>query len=597
MKQKKRNIYQHNNLPKWNLNDLYKSTNCKELKKDLLNLDKDCKLFEKKYFQKIEKLKAKELFKAILKIEKIDTKMDKILSYAHLLVAENGNNEKNKIFFQQMQEKITSYASSIIFFGLELNSISERNLKKLLKSNELKKYKNWIINKRSFKPHQLDLKIEKLLQDKNITSYNSWVRLFDDTIASLKFSYKNKKLTSSEIFNLLTDKKETTRKVAAKSVGNTLGKNIKLFSTITNTLAKDKSINDKWRKLSNPVSSRNLANVVQDEVVDSLANSVIEFYPKISHRYYSLKAEWFGKKYLNYWDRNAPLPFQSNKNYSWEKAKKIVNDAYSNFDKKIGIISEKFFDESWIHAKVVKGKSPGAFSASTVPSAHPYILLNYQNKLRDVSTLAHELGHGIHQYLAAKKQGHFNSSTPLTLAETASVFGEMLTFKSILKDEKNPNEKKALLSNKVEDMLNTVIRQIAFFEFEKQIHEKRKNSELTIEQICSIWLETQKESLGPSIALNDEYKYYWSYIPHFIHSPFYVYAYAFGDCLVNSLYAVYQDGLEDFEKKYIHLLEAGGSLRYKELLKPFSLNPSNPDFWKKGLNVIESFIDELNELK
>ena len=596
MKQKKRNIYQHNNLPKWNLNDLYKSKNCKELKKDLLNLDKDCKLFEKKYFQKIEKLKAKELFKAILKIEKIDTKMDKILSYAHLLVAENGNNEKNKIFFQQMQEKITSYASSIIFFGLELNSISERNLKKLLKSNELKKYKNWIINKRSFKPHQLDLKIEKLLQDKNITSYNSWVRLFDDTIASLKFSYKNKKLTSSEIFNLLTDKKETTRKVAAKSVGNTLGKNIKLFSTITNTLAKDKSINDKWRKLSNPVSSRNLANVVQDEVVDSLANSVIEFYPKISHRYYSLKAEWFGKKYLNYWDRNAPLPFQSLKRYSWLEAKEIVLNAYSDFDQEIGKIAKKFFDNSWIHAPVSEGKSPGAFAASTVAEVHPFILVNYLGKARDVSTLAHELGHGVHQFLAGKKQSHFNASTPLTLAETASVFGEMLTFKNILNNTKSKKEKKALLANKVEDMLNTVVRQIAFYEFEKKIHETRKNTELSVDQICAIWLETQKKSLGPSIKFHSEYRYFWSYIPHFIHSPFYVYAYAFGDCLVNSLYRIYENGFKNFEKKYFILLQSGGSKKYNELLKPFDLDPTKKNFWTKGLTLIEDLIDDLEKL-
>ena len=596
MKQKKRNIYQHNNLPKWNLNDLYKSKNCKELKKDLLNLDKDCKLFEKKYFQKIEKLKAKELFKAILKIEKIDTKMDKILSYAHLLVAENGNNEKNKIFFQQMQEKITSYASSIIFFGLELNSISERNLKKLLKSNELKKYKNWIINKRSFKPHQLDLKIEKLLQDKNITSYNSWVRLFDDTIASLKFSYKNKKLTSSEIFNLLTDKKETTRKVAAKSVGNTLGKNIKLFSTITNTLAKDKSINDKWRKLSNPVSSRNLANVVQDEVVDSLANSVIEFYPKISHRYYSLKAEWFGKKYLNYWDRNAPLPFQSLKRYSWLEAKEIVLNAYSDFDQEIGKIAKKFFDNSWIHAPVSEGKSPGAFAASTVAEVHPFILVNYLGKARDVSTLAHELGHGIHQCLAAE-QGEILSSTPLTLAETASVFGEMLTFNKLLSKCKGKKERKHLLASKVEDMINTVIRQISFYDFECRLHKARDKGELTPDEINNIWLSVSHESLGDCFSFFEGYETFWSYVPHFIHSPFYVYAYAFGDGLVNALYSRFEAKLPGFEEKYLAMLSSGGSKHHSELLKPFGLDASDPTFWSGGLDVISTLIDKLEALE
>ena len=361
-------------------------------------------------------------------------------------------------------------------------------------------------------------------------------------------------------------------------------------------MAKDKSINDDWRKLPNPVRARNLSNVVEDEVVEALARTVTSSYSKLSHRYYALKAKWFRSKTLMYWDRNAPLPFQSKKIYSWNKAKKIVIDAYFEFNPTIGSIVQRFFDKSWIHAPVHRGKSPGAFSASTVPSAHPYILVNFQGKTRDVATLAHELGHGVHQYLAAKKQGHFNSATPLTVAETASVFGEMLTFKSILNNEKNLKEKKALLANKVEDMLNTVIRQIAFFEFEKQIHTKRKQSELTVEQICNIWMEVQKQSLGPSIEFEEEYKYYWTYIPHFIHSPFYVYAYAFGDCLVNSLYGVYEEGLINFDTKYINLLESGGSQRYRELLKPFNLNPSKSSFWIKGISVIENFIEELEEL-
>ena len=403
-------------------------------------------------------------------------------------------------------------------------------------------------------------------------------------------------MTSAEILNYLSDNKSNVRRSAAKSLGKILGQNIKIFSTITNTLAKDKSINDDWRKLPNPVSARNLSNVVEDEVVEALAKTVKSSYKKLSHRYYALKANWFGKKYLKYWDRNAPLPFQSKKTYNWENAREIVTDAYCNFNPSIGNIVQKFFKESWIHAPVQKGKSPGAFSASTVSSVHPYILVNFQGKSRDVATLAHELGHGVHQFLAGKKLRHFNSSTPLTVAETASVFGEMLTFKSILNNEKNLKEKKALLANKVEDMLNTVVRQIAFFEFEKKIHSQRKISELSVDQICNIWMDIQRESLGPSIDFDDEYKYYWTYIPHFIHSPFYVYAYAFGDCLVNSLYGVYEEGLKDFDKKYITLLESGGSQRYRELLKPFNLDPSKSDFWKKGLSVIENLIDDLEKL-
>ena len=395
---------------------------------------------------------------------------------------------------------------------------------------------------------------------------------------------------------MLSDRNEKTRKVAAKSVGKVLGKNIKLFSTITNTLAKDKSINDEWRKLPSPVTSRNLSNVVEDNVVDSLVSSVVESYPRLSHRYYALKAKWFKKKHLMYWDRNAPLPFQNTKTYSWSEARNTVIEAYSAFDKEIGKIVKKFFDENWIHAPVLEGKSPGAFAASTVASVHPFILVNFQGKTRDVATLAHELGHGVHQYLAGKNQSHFNASTPLTLAETASVFGEMLTFKLILNASTSKKERKALLANKVEDMLNTVIRQIAFFQFEKEVHTLRKNSELSTNEICEIWMKVQKNSLGPSIKYEDEYKYFWSYIPHFIHSPFYVYAYAFGDCLVNSLFNTYEQGLENFENKYIDLLKSGGSKKYDELFQPFNLDLSKKSFWKKGLSMIEKLIDELETL-
>jgi len=591
-----KNINNLGKLPVWNLTDLYDSIKGKKISSDLNFIEKATKKFEKKYGGKIKQLNSEKLFKVILELEKINEKIDRIISYAHLLYAENVEDEERKIFFQQMQEKITKYSSSLIFFTLELNNIENKNLQKLLKNKKLKIFETWIANARTFKPHQLDKKLEKLLQDKSITSTNAWIRLFDETIASLRFPFEKQKLSSTEILNLLSDNDPLKRKKAAKSIGNVLGKHVKIFATITNTLAKDKSINDEWRKYPNPIRSRNLSNVVEDEVVEALSNAVTSSYSNLSHRYYTIKAKWFGVKSLKYWDRNAPLPFQSNKKFTWNKARTLVYNAYSDFNPHIGKIVKKFFDESWIHAPVIKGKLPGAFSASTVPSVHPYILINYQGKIRDVSTLAHELGHGIHQYLAGKKQGHFNASTPLTLAETASVFGEMLTFKSILINENDPKEKKALLANKVEDMLNTVVRQIAFFEFEKKIHEKRKNSELSVKEICSIWVETQKESLGPSINFEDEYKYYWTYIPHFIHSPFYVYAYAFGDCLVNSLYAVYQDGLEKFDEKYIQLLEAGGSMRYRELLKPFNLDPSHPDFWQKGISVIESFIDQLNEI-
>ena len=584
------------NIPRWNLKDFYENPESKKIIRDLENIKKSSLNFEKKYEGKIKNLNSKKLYKAIAEFEEINKKMSKIISYAHLLFVENLNNEKNKIFFQKIQEKITNYSSSIVFFNLELNLISNYNLTKLFKNKKLLKYKNWLLILRSYRPYQLDKDLEKLMRDKNITSSLSWSRLFDETIASLKFPFRGKELSATQIFNYMTDKDPKKRKQTAKSIGLTLERNINIFTIISNTLAKDKNINDRWRKFPNSISNRNLSNVVEDEVVENLSFTVQSYYPKLSHRYYNLKAKWFKKKKLMYWDRNAPLPFQINRSYSWNQARDIVIEAYGSFNSEIEKIVRLFFDKSWIDAEVRQGKQSGAFSASTVPDLHPFILLNYQGKIRDISTLAHELGHGVHQFLAAE-QGYFNSSTPLTLAETASVFGEMLTFKHMLLKEKNLINRKALLANKVEDMLNTVVRQIAFFEFEKQLHNKRKEVELSTEEICKIWIKVQSESLGPYINFEKEYKYYWAYIPHFIHSPFYVYAYAFGDCLVNTLYSVYEKNPNGFDDKYINLLRSGGSKKYRELLKPFNLNPSNKDFWKKGLNIISNLIDELEEIE
>ena len=583
-------------LPVWNLKEFYISPESDLINKDLDEIRLRAKKFEKKYERKVKTLSSNNLFNAISELEEIDMKISKIMSYAYLLYASNIENENNKVFFQKIQEKVTNLYSPLIFFSLELNLIKNKNLKKHFKYKKLLKYKNWIKLSLLYKPHQLNKDLEKIISEKNITSSLAWSRLFDETIASLRFSFKNKQLTSTEIFNFLSDKDSKKRKEAALSIGRTLKQNIHIFTTISNVLAKDKSINDKWRKFSNPVSSRNLSNVVEDKVIDNLSSSVQVYYPKLSHRYYALKAKWFSKKKLMYWDRNAPLPFQINKIYSWEDAKSIVINSYESFSGQMGEIAKLFFDKNWIDAALRKGKQNGAFSASTVPSMHPFILLNYQGKLRDVSTLAHELGHGIHQYLASE-QGHFNSSTPLTLAETASVFGEMLTFKYLLSNEKNIKNQKVLLANKIEDMLNTVVRQIAFFEFERQVHIERKKKELTKDEICNIWMDVQSQSLGPSIVLQEEYRYYWSYIPHFIHSPFYVYAYAFGDCLVNSLYSLYQESPNGFKEKYITLLKSGGSKKYNDLLKPFNFNPRDKKFWKKGLDVINKLINELENLE
>ena len=391
--------------------------------------------------------------------------------------------------------------------------------------------------------------------------------------------------TTSAVFTTLSDRLAATFK-----------NNLRTVALITNPLAKDKEISDRWRGFKDIADSRHLANRVEREVVDALVEAVRAAYPRLSHRYYQLKARWMGGETMPYWDRNAPLPGAVTRQVSWSEAKATVLDAYGRFSPKMADIARRFFDERWIDAPVRPGKSPGAFAHPTVPSAHPYVLLNYLGRTRDVMTLAHELGHGVHQVLAGPN-GALMAPTPLTLAETASVFGEMLTFKALLAGASSPAEKHAMLASKVEDMLNTVVRQIAFYTFERKVHTERREGELTADRLCEIWMDVQSESLGPSIRLGPGYETFWTYIPHFVHSPFYVYAYAFGDCLVNSLYAVYENAAEGFQDKYFALLRAGGTRHHKELLAPFGLDAGDPGFWTLGLGVVERMIGELEAME
>jgi oligoendopeptidase F len=583
------------NLPKWDLSDFYSSHDAPEVEKDFSKLEKLCDAFTKNYNGKIAKLSGDELARAISEYEVISELSGKLGSYASLLFAGDMSAPENAQFFQNVQEKLTVLSSKILFFTLSINNISDKEMAVKLKSTKLSKYSPWLRDLRSFKPYQLADDLEKILLEKNVAGRAAWTRLFDETITDLRFPYDKEILTEPQILDKLSSKDAATRKKAALVIGEVFGKNAKLFTLITNTLAKDKEIEDNWRGFKKPISSRNLSNYIEDEVVDALLSSVRKGYPDLSHRYYKLKAGWFGKKQLDYWDRNAPLPSDTDRKYSWTESKELVLTSYGNFSPELAKIGKQFFDNAWIDVPVRVGKASGAFAHPTVPSVHPYLLLNFQGKSRDVMTLAHELGHGVHQVLSAK-QGALLCDTPLTLAETASVFGEQLTFREMVKREKDKKCRKILIASKVEDMLNTVVRQIAFLEFERQVHDARRKSELTSEQICDIWMGVQSESLGPAIKLHGNYKYFWTYIPHFIHSPFYVYAYAFGDCLVNSLYSVYEQGkVKNFDKKYLAMLEAGGTLRHKELLVPFGLDASKPTFWKQGLDIISKMIDELED--
>jgi oligoendopeptidase F len=584
------------NLPKWDLSSLYKSLDDAAIQKDLNDASQRVQRFQSVFEKKVTTLDGETLLGAITEYEAIEELLGRLSSYAYLVYAENISDATSSQFYQNISEKITDISSCILFFELELNQIDDSTLEALYSSSsDLRKYHSWLRDIRLMRPYQLSEGLEKLLHEKATTSQRSWHRLFEETMADLRFPFEKESLTCAEILNHLSSKNPEKREKAAKSIGETFKENAKIFAMITNTLAKDKAIDDKWRSFPKPISSRNVANCIEDHVTEALINTVKENYSATAHRYYKLKAKWFDVDALDYWDRNAPIPGDDGAVISWEQATETVLSAYEAFSPEMAKMGKRFFTENWIDAQVRDGKDSGAFSHPTVPSAHPYILMNFQGKTRDVMTLAHELGHGVHQMLSAE-QGYFMSDTPLTLAETASVFGEQLTFRSLLNNEKDSKKKKALLAGKVEDMLNTVVRQVAFCEFERQVHDERKKGEVPLQRICDIWMQIQKESLGDGVRFDGEYQYYWMYIPHFIHTPFYVYAYAFGDCLVNSLYQSYLDQPVGFEARYIEMLRAGGTLHHRELLAPFGLDASKSDFWQGGLNMLIGFIDELEKL-
>jgi oligoendopeptidase F len=585
-------------LPSWDLSDLYAGPEDAALAGDLKRAEADAVAFQEKFSGKLAALSGDALAAAIAEYERIEEILGRIMSYAQLRFSGDAKDPENGRFYGTMQEKVTAISSHLVFFTLELNRVEEGALEAKLKgSAALSRYRPFLRDLRVWLPHQLSDDMEKLLHEKDVSGRAAWNRLFDETMATMTVPVSGpqgvEELSVSAALNKLSDPERAVREAAAKGVSRAFGERIRLFTLITNTLVKDKEVMDRWRRHARPGSSRNRANMVEDEVVDALVSAVRAAYPRLSHRYYAMKAKWLGLETLQHWDRNAPLPRDEDASIPWPAAVARVRAAYAVFSPELERVAAPFFEKPWIDAALRPGKASGAFAHPTVPSAHPYLLLNYHGKARDVMTLAHELGHGVHQRLAAQ-QGYLMSGTPLTLAETASVFGEMLTFRAMLDAETDAAKRRLLLAGKVEDMLNTVVRQIAFYRFETLLHDERRHGELSHERIGELWMQVQAESLGPAFTFTPDYSVYWAYIPHFVHSPFYVYAYAFGDCLVNALYGVYQDrAVPEFERKYLDMLRAGGTLRHKELLAPFGLDASKPEFWNRGLDVIAGFIDEL----
>ena len=585
------------NLPEWDLRDLYPAPDSAEIKNDIDWLEKACAEFAADYEGKLATLDAHGLLEAVQRYERIDIVAGRIMSYAGLRYYQQTTDSERAKFMSDCQDRITAYTTPLVFYGLEFNRLDEGHLETLLgQSQELNRYRPVFERMRAMKPYQLSDELEKFLHDQSSVGAAAWNKVFDETIAGLTFTVNGEELGIEGTLNLLTDRDRAKREAATHELARVFKTQIRLFSRIHNTLAKEKEIEDRWRGMPTPQTGRHLSNHVEPEVVEALRDAVVAAYPRLSHRYYALKAKWLGLERMQVWDRNAPLPMETDRIVGWDEARAMVEEAYGDFDPRMAELAKPFFDEGWTDAAVKPGKAPGAFAHPTVSTVHPYVMLNYLGKPRDVMTLAHELGHGVHQRLAAG-QGELLSSTPLTLAETASVFGEMLTFRKLLAKAKDANERKVLLAGKVEDMINTVVRQIAFYDFECKLHAARAQGELTPDDIDALWMSVQAESLGPVFDFAPGYESFWAYIPHFVHSPFYVYAYAFGDGLVNALYAVYEEGGEDFQEKYFDMLKAGGSKHHKELLAPFGLDASDPAFWDKGLSMIEELIDELEKME
>ncbi len=580
-------------LPTWDLGDLYPAPDSPAVEADFRHTEQAARAFAAAHQGRLASLSGGALAAAIAEYERIEEVLGRLMSYAQLLFAGDSTNAEIGRFYQTASERVTTISSHLLFFALELNRLDEAALEQKCADPALAKWRPWLRDLRVFRPHQLSDELEKLLHEKEVTGRSAWSRLFDETVAAMRVPVRGEDLTVSTALNLLSDRDRSVREAAARAIGAAFGGNVRLFSLVTNTLAKDKEIVDTWRHYPRPGSYRNRSNMVEDEVVDALVSAVRADFPRLAHRYYLLKAKWLGLPKLQHWDRNAPLPDDDDRSIGWNDARERVLTAYAAFSPELAEVGGRFFARPWIDATLKPGKAGGAFAHPTVPSAHPYLLLNYHGRTRDVMTLAHELGHGVHQVLAAE-QGYLMASTPLTLAETASVFGEMLTFRALL-DAADPRRRRIMLAAKVEDMLNTVVRQIAFYHFETLLHDERRSGELVPDRIGELWMQVQTESLGPAFEFTPEYGVFWAYVPHFIHSPFYVYAYAFGDCLVNALYSVFQSGHPGFQAKYLAMLRAGGTKRHKELLAPFGLDASDPAFWKKGLDVIAGFIDELEQ--
>ncbi len=583
-------------LPEWDLSEYYNGVDDPQIQKDLALYDKKAKDFVKKYRGRVKDLDASEMLKLFKAKEDMRRIAGKLGGFAHLNSTTNMLDSKATALYQKVEESLTDSGKDLVFFSIEFNKLSNKRIDELLQDKKLKAYTPFITRLRKFKKYELSEEVEKTLMEKDITSGSAWVRYYEESMARLEYVVDGKKYNDAEIGRLLTDADPKIRAKAGKEVNRVTKENSFMIGYAYNMIMKDKAVDDDKRGFKLPMSSRNLAEDVSDKTVECLANTIRDNYKNIAWRFYKIKAKLLGMKKIHYWDRNAPLPIEDDSEFKWEDSVKTVLNAYKEFSPKLYEIAKEFFENDWIDVAPKKGKRSGAFCSSPLVEGHPFLMLNYVGQRRDVLTLAHELGHGCHHQLR-RKNGVLNEHSRMTTEEVASVFGEMLVFQSMLKNAKTKDEKISLLTMKINDMINTAVRQIAFHFFEVRAHEERKKGEVSVERLNEIWLEEMRASLGPDVIVDDKVDHMWGQIGHFFFLPFYVYAYSFADCVVNSLYWLkMQNKIPNFEDKYLKLLSQTAIADYKDIFAPFGLNPESREFWQGGVSLIEEYITELETL-
>lgn len=571
----------------WKVDDLYSGYSDPAIQSDIARTEAEAADINKTYAGRIGELSANEVFELVSRLEKLDSTLGRLATFAFLNFATATNDQQVSGFLQKIRELSSRIGKETVFFELEWNQVDGGRVAELLGDTILAGYRHYLENVRKYAPHQLSQLEERLLLERAPVGRGSWTTLFEKVMGQMKFGETGR--TEEEVLSDLYDSDREIRMKAAGELTDGLNGQIHVLTHIFNTLLADKMINDRLRSYPSWISSMNLGNELEDKTVEVLIDAVTSRYD-IVQRYYRVKRDLLGLDELVDYDRYAPLPHLPTRKIDWEMCRGIVLTAFEGFSPRMGEIAGLFFERNWIHAPVFDGKRGGAFAHPCVPEVHPYVLVNYTGTMRDVSTVAHELGHGVHQYLAAER-GYYNSDTPLVLAETASVFAELVVFQAQLKLLSDPDERRAFICQKLESIFATVFRQISMNRFEDLVHtSRREHGELSTKAISEHWLATQQAMFADSVTMSKEYAIWWSYIPHFLSTPGYVYSYAFGELLVLALYNLYQKQGDSFVPRYLDLLKAGGSQSPYELLKPFGVDPNDREFWVGGLKIIDEML-------